>query len=78
MCKTPVQQEVLSEIKINGPDPTLVLYRGRAFSHRSDLEQYLSTESAISVHRAPLHDMIGVWCAVSATMIIEPFFFSLF
>ena len=63
-------------------DPTLILFSGEAWFHLGGLvnsqnNRYWSAENPMLIQEVPLHGVqVGVWCAMSATRIIGPIFFS--
>ena len=61
-------------------DPLLYFMSDEAWFHlsgyvNSQNTRYWSFENPHLIHETPLHDLkIGVWCAVSGTMIVCPIF----
>ena len=56
-------------------DPTLILFSDEAWCHHSrrvnaQKNSYWSAENLMLTHEVPQCDMVGVWSALTATLII--------
>ena len=70
---------LLSVVEEGPLDSLLYFTSDEAWFHlyvNSQNTRYCSSENPHVIHETPLHDLkIGVWCAVSETKIVGPFFF---
>jgi len=64
----------LHEMRDDELDPTVVLFSGDTWFHTTGCVNPQNDIFPKLIHEIPLFVTAGVWCAMSATMIIEPIF----